>query len=69
MLVDANKVRGADGNHLTDTEVTFRIVFPGNEHGDAARALLPDVVKKSHDRLRTVGRTVEIATPIVTRIE
>ncbi|HLQ53878.1 MAG TPA: hypothetical protein VK162_06345 [Streptosporangiaceae bacterium] len=50
VLVDANKVRGADGNHLTDTEVTFRIVFPGSEHGDAARALLPDVVKKSHDR-------------------
>jgi hypothetical protein len=27
------------------------------------------VVKKSHDRLCTVGRTVEIGTPIAERIE
>jgi hypothetical protein len=30
---------------------------------------LPDVVAKSHDRLCTVGRTVEVGTPITTRIE
>ncbi len=69
MLVDAEKVRDEAGNHLTDIEVTFRITFPGGAQGDEARALLPDVVKKSHDRLCTVGRTVEIATPIATRIE
>jgi putative redox protein len=67
--VDADKVRDAAGNRLTDIEVTFRIVFPGGEQGDAARAILPDVVRKSHDRLCTVGRTVEIGTPIATRIE
>jgi len=32
-------------------------------------AVLPDAVKKSHDRLRTVGRTVELGTPVATRIE
>ncbi len=69
VLVDADKVRDADGNRLTDIEVTFRIRFPGGEQGDAARALLPDAVQKSHDRLCTVGRTVNIATPIATRIE
>jgi putative redox protein len=69
VLVDAEKVRDEAGNHLTDIEVTFRITFPGGAQGDEARALLPDVVKKSHDRLCTVGRTVEIATPIATRIE
>jgi putative redox protein len=37
--------------------------------GDAARAVLPDAVKKSHDRLCTVSRTVELGTPIATRIE
>jgi len=67
--VGANKVRDAEGNRLTDIEVTFRIVFPGTEQGDAAREVLPDVVKKSHDWLCTVGRTVETGTPITTRIE
>jgi putative redox protein len=69
VLVDATKVRDANGNHLTDVEVTFRVVFPGGEQGDAARAVLPDVVRKSHDRLCTVGRTVQMGTPIATRIE
>ncbi|HCU94539.1 MAG TPA: oxidoreductase [Actinobacteria bacterium] len=68
VLVDADKVRDAGGNHLTGIEVTFRIVFPRTGQGDEAQALLPDVVKKSHDRLCTVGRTVEIGTPIATRI-
>ncbi len=67
--VDADKVRDDDGNRLTAIEVTFRIGFPAGEPGDAARAILPDVVRKSHDRLCTVGRTVEIGTPISARIE
>jgi putative redox protein len=66
---EASKVRDADGNRLTDIHVTFQIAFPGGEQGDAARGVLPDVVKKSHDRLCTVGRTIEIGTPIATRIE
>jgi hypothetical protein len=44
-------------------------VFPAGEDGDQARAILPDAVSKSHDRLCTVGRTVEIGTPITTLIE
>jgi uncharacterized OsmC-like protein len=69
VLVDAEKVRHAAGNHLTDLVVTFRITFPDGEQGDAARTLLPDAVHKSHDRLCTVSRTVELGTPIATRIE
>ena len=69
ILVDAEKIREAAGNHLTDIVVTFRIKFPDGEQGDKARALLPDAVKKSHDRLCTVSRTVEVGTPIGTRIE
>jgi putative redox protein len=69
VLTGGNKVRDSGGNHLTGIEVTYRIVFPDSDQGDAARALLPDVVKKSHDRLCTVGRTVEIGTPVATRIE
>jgi putative redox protein len=69
ITVDANKVRDDAGNHLADIVVTFRIRFPEGEQGDKARALLPDAVKKSHDRLCTVSRTVELGTPIATRIE
>jgi putative redox protein len=69
VLVDAEKVRDAAGNHLTDIVVTFRIRFPEGEAGDKARALLPDAVKKSHERLCTVSRTVELGTPIACRIE
>jgi putative redox protein len=62
-------VRDAGGNHLTDIEVTYRVTFPPGEPGDEARAILPDVVKKSHGRLCTVGRTIELGTPVGTRIE
>ncbi|HEV2372267.1 MAG TPA: OsmC family protein [Streptosporangiaceae bacterium] len=68
VLVGANKVRDSNGNRMTDIEVTFQIVFPAGEDGDAARAILPDVVSKSHDRLCTVSRTIELGTPISTRI-
>jgi putative redox protein len=67
--VDASKVRDEAGNRLTGIAVTFQITFPGGAAGDAARAVLPDAVRKSHDRLCTVGRTVEIGTPIATRID
>ena len=69
ILVDAEKIRDEAGNRLTDLVVTFRISFPDGEAGDKARALLPDAVKKSHERLCTVSRTVEIGMPIATRIE
>ena len=69
VVVDAQKVRDEAGNRLTDLQVTFRIAFPDGEQGDKARALLPDAARKSHDRLCTVSRTVELGTPIATRIE
>jgi putative redox protein len=69
VLVDAEKVHDNAGNHLTDIVVTFRIRFPDGTDGDKARALLPDAVRKSHDRLCSVSRTVELGTPIADRIE
>jgi putative redox protein len=69
VLVDAEKVRDGAGNHLTGIVVTFQVRFPEGEAGDKARALLPDAVKKSHERLCTVSRTVELGTPIACRIE
>jgi uncharacterized OsmC-like protein len=67
--VGAEKVRDRSGNHLTDITVTFRLAFPDGEDGDNARALLPDAVKLSNERLCTVSRTVELGTPITPRIE
>jgi len=67
--VDADKIRDSAGNRLTGIQVTFQITFPAGGPGDDARAILPDAVRKSHDRLCTVGRTVETGTPITTRIE
>jgi putative redox protein len=69
IAVDADKVRDEGGNHLANIEVTYRITFPAGEDGDKARAVLPEAVRQSHDRLCTVGRTVELPTPIATRIE
>jgi putative redox protein len=69
IVVEAGKIRDTAGNRLTDLQVTFRITFPDGEQGDKARELLPDAVGKSHDRLCTVTRTIELGTPIATRIE
>ena len=69
IAVDADKVRDSGGNHLANVEITYRITFPDGEAGDKARAILPDAVRQSHNRLCTVGRTVELATPIATTIE
>jgi putative redox protein len=66
--VGAEKVRDRDGNHLTDIIVTFKLAFPDGADGDKARAILPDAVRQSHERLCTVSRTVELGTPITTHI-
>jgi putative redox protein len=69
IVVDADKVRDEGGNHLANIEVTYRVRFPAGEAGDKARAVLPDAVRQSHERLCTVGRTVEMPTPITNHIE
>jgi len=67
--VDGEKVRDEGGSRMEELSVTFRVRFPEGEGGDAARALLPDAMQRSHDRLCTVSRTVELGTPVATRIE
>lgn len=62
--VTAEKIRDSDGNHLQDIAVSFRVTFPDGEGGDAARALLPEAIRKSHERLCTVSRTVELGSPV-----
>lgn len=65
----ADKVRAESGNQLENVEVVFRVAFPPGAAGDTARELLPELVARSHDRLCTVSRTVERATPVTPRIE
>jgi len=68
--VDGEKNEGGSGgNRMEELSVTFRLKFPEGDGGDAARALLPDIVRRSHDRLCTVSRTVELGTPVAARIE
>lgn len=68
--VGAEKIRDGKGrNQLTDITVTFRIAFPEGDGGDKARALLPDAVKRSHDSLCTVSRTIELGTPVTPVVE
>lgn len=67
--VDGTKVRDEDGNRMENLSVSFRLDFPPGQDGDAARALVPETVQRSHDRLCTVSRTVELGTPIATRID
>jgi uncharacterized OsmC-like protein len=65
----ADKVRDDDGNHLTGIEVRFRIAFPDGAAGDAAREVLPSALQRSHDRLCTVSRTIELGTPVSARLD
>lgn len=64
----ADKIRDDDGNHLVNIEVRFDVVFPAGEGGDAARNVLPSALQRSHDRLCTVSRTVELGTPVAVHL-
>ena len=63
-----DKVRDEHGNRLVNLTVTFDISFPEGADGDAAREVLPSAVAKSHDRLCTVSRTVEVASPVEVKL-
>ena len=66
--VEGEKIRDKLGSRMRDLAVTFRVSFPDGEGGDAARALLPDAVRRSHDSLCTVSKTVELGTPVTSSI-
>ncbi len=66
--VDAQKIRDDLGNRLTDIVLRFAVEFPDSEGGTAAREVLPSAVQRSHDRLCTVSRTVEVGTPVAVQV-
>ena len=61
---EGDKVRDEQGNHLTNLRVTFDIVFPDDEGGDAARDVLPRTLEQVRDRICTVSRTVALGEPV-----
>ncbi len=61
----ARKVNDEAGNHLVDLKVILDLRYPEGAGGDAARIVLPMAVQRSNDRLCTVGRTVQIGTPVL----
>jgi putative redox protein len=60
--------KSAHGNHVTDIHVDFDVEFPDSEEGRAAEDVLGKAIRKSHDRLCTVTRTVELPTPVDARL-
>jgi len=66
--VTGDKIRDAAGNRMENLAVEFTVTFPEGEAGDAARAMLDRSVQMSHDRLCTVSRTVEVGTPVASRL-
>ena len=65
VTVTGHKIRdAASGNRMENLAVGFTIRFPAGEAGDAARTVLPQAVRTSHDRACTVSRTVELGTPV-----
>ena len=61
---EGDKVRDENGNHLTNLRLVLDVEFPEGEGGDAARAVLPDAIAKSRDRICTVSRTVALGSPV-----
>ena len=59
----------ADGSHMRDLEVAFRLRFPDDEGGEAARQAFPRSVAQSRDRLCTVSRTVQLGSPVAMTAE
>jgi uncharacterized OsmC-like protein len=67
--VSGDKVRDeSGGNRMVNLSVQFAVAFPDGAGGDAARDELPRAVRRSHDRICTVTRTVELGTPISTTV-
>jgi uncharacterized OsmC-like protein len=69
LLMSGDKIRDDEGNRMTNLTLTFDVAFPDDDGGRAAYDVLPRAVQQSHDRLCTVSRTVEVGSPITTRIE
>jgi uncharacterized OsmC-like protein len=62
--VVTEKLSDEAGNYLGPITVSFRLAFPDGVEADSAREMLPKAIRRSHDRLCTVSRTVELPTKV-----
>jgi putative redox protein len=67
-VATGEKERDEAGTRMGQLTVTFEIAFPDGPEGDAARAILPSTLERTHDRWCTVSRTVEAGAPVVMRL-
>ena len=67
--VSADKVKDEQGSHLTDINISFRIRFPDGDGGDAARKILPSMVRRSQEEFCTVSRTVMLGADVTAHID
>jgi uncharacterized OsmC-like protein len=61
---EGDKVRDADGNHMSGIRVSFDVAFPDGPEGDAARGRVQAAIEMSRDRLCTVSRTVQLGADV-----
>ena len=64
LTASGHKIRDEQGNHMVGLRVSFDVVFPEGEAGDAARASLPRAMTQVRDRICTVSRTVALGEPV-----
>lgn len=64
VAASGDKVRDADGSHMSGLRLTFDVAFPEGPEGDAARTFLPRAIAMSRDRLCTVSRTVQLGADV-----
>lgn len=67
VTASGEKVSDDTGNHMSDLQVRFDVAFGDDAAGQKSAERLPDAVRRSHDRLCTVSRTVERGTAVDTR--
>ncbi len=61
---EGHKIRDDEGTRMVDLRVTVDIDWPEGADGDRARAMLPGALRQVRDRICTVTRTVQVATPV-----
>jgi putative redox protein len=66
LAIDASgvKIRDQHGIRLVQMGIDFEVRFPDTDAGRAAEDVLERAIVASHDRICTVTRTVEVASPV-----
>lgn len=61
--------KGPQGNRVKDVDLNFSLRFPDTDEGRTAQSLVARLVKLSHDKDCTVGRTVMLPTVLNSAVD